>query len=564
MSDNSIFLSLAKQFANGDLDGNLDSIFALAATDGYVILPGRKWTRAKCSSYGVDDLMLPVDLKTWGTITAAYKAGMDIFPDWFRYNPEKGYFEYSQDEFCRAFIKRKGLTRRNGDFLMNGNLVTTDTVKEAMRRSLAIVRQDAGSKLSGTFEALRAMCKDEQPPEKRQRLSIEALAAEIAQRGFDIRLNLVSRAFEVVGTTETGRNMQLDDLVMLLHNSLADTYKGVTFSNIEQYLVFIGREHSYNPILDLFSNTKHDGKSRIGQLYSLMGIEDDDLSKRLVLKWLLQSVALLFNDEADPFGADGVLVLNGEQGTGKTSLFRHLAIKRAWFGEGEVINERDKDTSRRAITVWISELGEVESTLKSDVESLKAFVSQSVDSYRLPYGRADVVGARHTSLCATCNSDRYLLDTTGNRRWWSVPFRRKVPREELLALDALQLWAEVYEHVSKLPYEQKAACFRLSADEQEALAKRNGTFEKPLKGQVEVEDILSKAKEDGLVFREMTITEFKDHWSALRSYSAQQIGVALKKVLGDDAGRRTKKARLYELPINMRVSEPFKEKALSP
>lgn len=563
--NSSIFLSMYDQFAKGDFDGNLDAIFSIAATEGFVILPDRKYTRAKCSGYDVGDLLLPVDLKTWNTITAANKAGMDIYPDWFKYNQEKGFFEYSQDEFCRVFIKRKGLTRRNGDFLMDGNPVTTDTVKEALRRSLAIVRQDAGSKLPGTFEAIKAMCKDEQPPEKRQRLSIEALAAEIAQRGFGIRLNLVSRAFEVTGTTETGRSMELDDLVILLQNCLADSYKGVSFAVLEQFLCYIGREHSYNPILELLSQTKYDGKDRIKELYALLGIENDELSCALVYKWLLQTIALLFNDEKkDAFGAEGVLTIISGQGKGKTSLFRHLALHRSWFGEGDSIDDRDKDTIRRTVTVWISELGEVGSTMKSDIDRLKAFVTQSVDHYRLPYGRSDIVSARHTSLCASANDERYLLDTTGNRRWWTVKLQKPIPREELLKLDALQLWAEVYSFVEPLTYEEKAACFRLSEDEYSELAKRNGDCEKPLKGQVEVEDILSKAKEDGLVFREMTVSEFKDHWSVLRNYSAQQIGVALKKVIGDDAGRRTKKARLYHLPINMRVSDPFSEKALSP
>lgn len=83
---------------------------------------------------------------------------------------------------------------------------------------------------------------------------------------------------------------------------------------------------------------------------------------------------------------------------------------------------------------------------------LKAFVTNSVDHYRLPYGRSDVVSPRITSLCATCNSDRYLIDPTGNRRWWSVPFSRQVPREELEHLNARQLWGQIYAAVEPLTY----------------------------------------------------------------------------------------------------------------
>ena len=203
-------------------------------------------------------------------------------------------------------------------------------------------------------------------------------------------------------------------------------------------------------------------------------------------------------------------------------------MKDAWFGEGLSIDDHDKDTERRVITKWISELGEVESTLKSDVSRLKAFVTSSVDRYRLPYGRSDIVAPRLTSLCATCNSDKYLIDPTGNRRWWSVPFTHSIPREKLEKLDALQLWAQIYSFVAPLDYKEKAACFRLTEDEKKLLAARNGEYEKPVKGQAEVAEILYLARIKGLSWKKMTVSEFKTSWEVLRQYSSQQISTAIK------------------------------------
>jgi len=388
------------------------------------------------------------------------------------------------------------------------------------------------------------------------RLTRAILAEEMAGRGYGVRYNLITCEYETTGRTAAGRVASQDDLAVILHDALADEYRGVTFDTLAQYLTFEAREHSYNPVLELLKKTKWDGTDRLPQLYRLMGIEADQLSQALVRKWLMQSVALLFNDAADPFGADGCLVLNGAQGAGKTSLFRHLAMRDSWFGEGLTVNDRDKDTTRRIVSVWLAELGEVESTLKSDISALKAFVTAAIDHYRLPYGKSDIVAARLTSLCATCNSDRYLIDPTGNRRWWSVPFSRIVPREELLELDALQVWAQIYAVVAPLTYHDKAGCFRLTEAEKAALAERNGEYEKPTKGQPEVEDILAQAKAEGLTYKAMTISTFKELWPVLRPYSVQQIGAALSRC-GIEAAKGAKGVRIRELPTPHHAGTPW-------
>lgn len=385
----------------------------------------------------------------------------------------------------------------------------------------------------------------------KERLSRAALAEQMAAMGYGIRYNVITCEYEPLGKTEAGRVMSQDDLITLLHDALADYYKGVSFDTLNAYVTLQARENEYNPVLDTLRAVEWDGRDRLPQLFELIGIEADNLSQVLVTKWLKQSVALLFNDPADPFGADGVLVFNGEQRAGKTSLFRHLALKDAWFGEGGTINDHDKDTTRRVITKWITELGEVESTLKSDINALKAFVTASVDRYRLPYGRNDIVAPRMTSLCATCNSERYLIDPTGNRRWWSVPFTRMVPRAEILALDALQLWAQIFAEVAPLPYNAKSDCFRLTAEEHDELAKRNGDYEKPLKGQPEIEDILARAERDNLPTKTLTASDWKEYWPALRPYDARQIGAALKKcgIITEERKIEGRKGRWAELPV---------------
>lgn len=367
--------------------------------------------------------------------------------------------------------------------------------------------------------------------QQRPRMTVEALTDEIHKRGWDVRHNVISGEYETIGKTASGRTINPDDLVTLLHDGLGDTYRGATLDAIRQYVGYIAREHAYNPVIEYISAATWDGVDRLPEVYDLLGITGDQLSMALTRKWLLQCVALLYNDQDNPYGAAGCLVLNGPQGAGKTSFFRHLALRDVWFGEGLSIDDHDKDTTRRIITRWISELGEVESTLKSDVEKLKAFITSTTDRYRLPYGREDTVALRRTSMCATCNSDRYLIDPTGNRRWWSIPLTQTIPYAAIQELDALQVWAQINAMIYPMTRAQRSECYQLSQAEQQALATRNGDFTKFVKAQTEVEDILTQYRErkSSAPVSEMTVSEFKDTWAEyLRPYSAQQISAALR------------------------------------
>ena len=366
--------------------------------------------------------------------------------------------------------------------------------------------------------------------------------------GYSVRHNLITHELEFKDSN--GKTIRPDDFVVTVHDSLGDKFKSMSADWIRMKLAYIGAQTAYNPVIDLLNGVKWDGRDRLEQLCFIMGIEDDKLSQVYVRKWLYQTVALLFNNEEEPFGADGVLVLNGPQGVGKTSLLRHLALNSAFFLEGGIIKDSDKDYERRCLTCWICELGEVGTTLKSDVDRLKNFITAPFDKYRLPYGRTDTEVARRTSLAASCNDEQYLIDITGNRRWWTVRMTRQITRDDLEALDALQLWAQVFSDVSKMTHKQKEACFRLTDDEREALIKRNVDFEKPVKAEDEVRDILCEAQEKGYMYKVQTVSEFKTVWEILKPYSVNQIGVALKRC--GYSQTRTKTQRGYNLPVRWR------------
>ena len=184
-------------------------------------------------------------------------------------------------------------------------------------------------------------------------------------------------------------------------------------------LYLIASENHYHPVLELLDQNEWDNQYRFEDICNILGI-DNDFYKTLFKKWAIQTIALLYSSKNNPISAQGVLVLQGAQGLGKTEFFRHLAIDNAFFKGGATIDMSNKDSLISATRVWICELGELDSTTKKMQSALKGFLTEHTDSYREPYGRTEKICIRKTSFCGTVNPQQFLHDETGNRRYWII------------------------------------------------------------------------------------------------------------------------------------------------
>ena len=72
--------------------------------------------------------------------------------------------------------------------------------------------------------------------------------------------------------------------------------------------------------------------------------------------------------------------------------------------------------------------------------SLKAFITEENDKIRPPYARVDAEYPRTTIFAASVNDRQFLLDSTGNSRFWTIP---AVKIDYQHTIDMQQVFAEL-------------------------------------------------------------------------------------------------------------------------
>ncbi|MDE7093774.1 MAG: hypothetical protein K2O52_02565, partial [Oscillospiraceae bacterium] len=348
-------------------------------------------------------------------------------------------------------------------------------------------------------------------------LTIDNLQAYLKKNGYSVTYDEILHDCTYSGFKGESQEHLKETASDIICDKLQLELKGCNSAKIARLLNVIATRNKVNPIRTMIENTAWDGKDRLEEIYAMFGIEESDtMSRTLFRKWSMQAIAGLYNKYESPFSLDIVLVFQGAQGIAKTRFFEHLAMNHLYFGEGYTIDTRNKDDIIQVTSNWIVELGEIGSTMRKDMDSLKAFLTKSMDEYRAPYGRTSLKYPRKTSFVGTVNDERYLIDETGNRRFATIPIKKGISLNydtQIVPFDSLQFWAQIHSIV-QAEIENGATiagCFRLTDEEREALETRNLEFTKPLKGEQEVVDILIGAERfKNVEYKYMTVTEFKD------------------------------------------------------
>lgn len=207
--------------------------------------------------------------------------------------------------------------------------------------------------------------------------------------------------------------------------------------NVRDAVTQLCLEHSFHPIRQMLDALKWDGVARVDDwLVRYMGAEDTPLN-RAVGRIMLIAAVRRVREPGVKF--DTIVILEGKQGTGKSTALRILAGP-GNHSDNELLTLDTKAQMEAMEGVWIYELSEMSGLKKSDVERMKAFASRDVDRARMSYGRFSEARGRQTVFIGTTNEHQYLKDRTGNRRF--LPVKTGSIDLEALRRDRDQLWAE--------------------------------------------------------------------------------------------------------------------------
>ncbi|MDS1006105.1 virulence-associated E family protein [Clostridium sporogenes] len=193
-----------------------------------------------------------------------------------------------------------------------------------------------------------------------------------------------------------------------------DILRATQVINDATRLIF--KQNKFHPVKDYLNSLIWDGEERVETvLIDYFGVEDNVYARAASRIFICGAVARIFNPGCQ---LDYVTTIVGKQGIRKGTFYRYMAKKDDWYTELATI--KYKEAIEETMGKWIVEMAEMAPTKKSEIEEMKAFITNKSKTIRMAYARNPIDIPRQYVLVASTNEPTFLKDPTGDRRYLPV------------------------------------------------------------------------------------------------------------------------------------------------
>ena len=384
----------------------------------------------------------------WFTVTQALKFEAETRPEisqeieglWDTWSKTSGSYNRQQN-----FARWNSLTRTDSSAITLGSIIKNylggwSRVRESLHDFYPEIKQQAAEiysrydavsnkkkleldkqkqNLTNAFNADdSAQYMDKMPMRQRVSHYIENYMAQ------DLRYNLHLREFEYKGKILDIHDFHLH-LVVIFNKEVSEAIFRKAY---EKYAT----KYAYHPFQEYIENlldkehqpSKAEYENAIEYLNKVatdyLRVQND-FEHLLFRKWLLGVVCRVLEPG---YKFDGVLMLKGGQGLGKTTFFEAVAGLEYYRSH---LGSIDRDSLAKMHRAIIIELAEISATFgKVKNEALKNFITERIDTFRRPYGYTDLDHPRRFVFGGSTNDDEFLTDPTGSRRYWVLEINQMI------------------------------------------------------------------------------------------------------------------------------------------
>lgn len=230
----------------------------------------------------------------------------------------------------------------------------------------------------------------------------------------------------------------VDDLRLAGYLASVASILDINPQKVKSVVTLMANERRVNPVVEYLTGLTWDGESRLESwLATYLSVEASAYSSAVGRWWMISAVARAMQPGCQ---ADHVLVLEGQQGRGKSTALRILGGE--YFSEADLADLKGKDSVLALQGSWIHEFREGDVFSRAGFRALKGFITLVKDDVVLKYSNRRSSLPRRCVFAISLNPDHggYLADDE-NRRYWPVLCDGEIDTAGLRQVRH-QLWAE--------------------------------------------------------------------------------------------------------------------------